>query len=155
TAGYTSTFVAQYIGAGRPQRVGPAVWQGIYFGLLAGLIFLVFLPAAPWLIALGGHTAALQELEVVYLRCLALAALPMLLMSAVNGFFSGRGQTWTVLAIEAVGTAVNIGLALLLIFGRAGLPEMGIVGAGVATVAGSWVSALLAVLLLLRREYRT
>src|SRR5262249_57790573 len=33
TAGYTSTFVAQYTGAGRPHRVGPAVWQGIHFAV--------------------------------------------------------------------------------------------------------------------------
>ena len=31
TAGYTSTFVAQYHGAGRHDRIGPTVWQGIYF----------------------------------------------------------------------------------------------------------------------------
>src|SRR5206468_5542651 len=73
---------------------------------------------------------------------------------AVNGFFSGRGQTWTVLGIEAFGTAVNVALALVLIFGRLGFPEMGIEGAGWATVAGSWASALLAVGLLLRRRYR-
>src|ERR1043165_1956140 len=40
TAGYTSTFVAQYTGANRPHRVGVAVWQGIYFALFAGLCFL-------------------------------------------------------------------------------------------------------------------
>jgi len=51
TAGYTSTFVAQYTGAKRPQRVGPAVWQGIYFALVAGLLFLLMAPAAPGLIA--------------------------------------------------------------------------------------------------------
>jgi MATE family multidrug resistance protein len=154
TAGYTSTFVAQYTGAGRLHRVGPAVWQGIHFAVLAGLLFLLMVPAAPWLIGLAGHSPALQTLEVVYLRCLAFAALPMLLMAAVNGFFTGRGQTWTVLAIEGFGTAVNVGLALLLVFGRAGCPEMGIEGAGWATVAGSWASALLAVALLLRRRYR-
>ena len=38
TAAYTSTFIAQYTGAGRPHRVGPAVWQGIHFALLAGLL---------------------------------------------------------------------------------------------------------------------
>ena len=38
TAGYVSTFVAQYTGAGRPERVGPAVWQGIHFAVLAGLL---------------------------------------------------------------------------------------------------------------------
>ena len=35
TAGYVSTFVAQYHGAGREHRIGPAVWQGIYLGLAA------------------------------------------------------------------------------------------------------------------------
>jgi MATE family multidrug resistance protein len=154
TAGYTSTFVAQYTGAGRPHRVGAAVWQGIYFGALAGMLFLVMVPAAPFLISLGGHTPALQALEVTYLRCLAFAGMPMLVMAAVNGFFSGRGQTWTVLGIEAFGTGVNVILALGLVFGRAGLPELGIEGAGWATVAGSWSSALLAIVLFLQPRYR-
>jgi MATE family multidrug resistance protein len=154
TAGYTSTFVAQYTGAGRPHRVGPAVWQGIYFAVFAGIMMLLLVPAAPFLISLGGHSSALQALEIAYLRCLAFAALPMLVMAAINGFFSGRGQTWTVLGIEAFGTAVNVALAFLLIFGRLGFAEGGIEGAGWATVLGSWASALLAAALLLRRPYR-
>jgi MATE family multidrug resistance protein len=154
TAGYASTFVAQYTGAKRPHRVGPAVWQGIHFALLAGLLFLLIAPAAPWLIALGGHTPALQALEVTYLRCMSFAALPMLIMAAINGFFAGRGQTWTVLGIEAAGTGVNVVLAQLLIFGRFGFPEWGIAGAGWATVIGSWTSALVALGLMLRRRYR-
>jgi MATE family multidrug resistance protein len=154
TAGYTSTFVAQYTGANRPHRVGPAVWQGIHFGVVAGLLFLVVVPLAPGLIALGGHTPPVQRLETVYLQCLAFAALPMLVMAAVNGFFSGRGQTWTVLGIEGFGTAINIALALVLIFGRAGFPELGIEGAGWATVAGSWAAALLGLALMLRPRFR-
>ena len=79
----------------------------------------------------------------------------MLVMAAVNGFFSGRGQTWTVLGIEAFGTAVNVALALVLIFGRLGFPEMGIDGAGWATVAGSWASAIFGVWCYSsRRKYR-
>jgi MATE family multidrug resistance protein len=154
TAGYASTFVAQYTGANRPHRVGPAVWQAAYFAIGVGLLFLAVVPAAPFLIGIGGHTPALQELEIKYLRCLAFAGMPMLVMWSVNGFFSGRGQTWTVLGIEAFGTAVNVMLALVLIFGRAGFREMGIEGAGWATVAGSWASALLAVALFLRPTYR-
>lgn len=154
TAGYTSTFVAQYTGAQRPHRVGPAVWQGIHFAVMAGLAMLALSPAAPYIIAAGGHSDALQELEVTYLRCLAFAAMPMLIMAAINGFFSGRGQTWTVLGIEAVGTAVNVALALVWIFGHLGFPEWGIAGAGWATVAGSWASALFAIVLLLRKQYR-
>ncbi|MBM3995555.1 MAG: MATE family efflux transporter [Planctomycetes bacterium] len=154
TAGYTSTFVAQYTGAGRSYRVGPAVWQGIHFAMIAGLAFMLMAPAASFLISLGDHTPALQALEAAYLRCLAFAALPMLIMAAINGFFAGRGQTWTVLGIEAVGTAVNVALALLWIFGHGGFPEMGIEGAGWATVAGSWASALTALVLFLGPSYR-
>jgi MATE family multidrug resistance protein len=154
TAGYTAVFVAQYTGAGRPQRVGAAVWQGIHFALVAGLLFLAMVPAAERLIALGGHTPEIQVLETTYLRCWAFAALPMLVVAAANGFFSGRGQTWVVLAVEAFGTAVNALLALALIFGQAGFPELGIEGAGWATVVGSWGSALLALFLLLRPANR-
>jgi MATE family multidrug resistance protein len=173
TAGYTSTFVAQYTGAGRPHRVGPAVWQGVYFAAAAGLAFLLYLPLADPLTRLAGFEPHLQRLQAAYLRCLACAALPMLVMAAVNGFFSGRGQTWTVLLIEAFGTAVNVALAVTLIFGEAGLQfrdaagnltfrvpglpgttGMGIEGAGWATVAGSWAAALLALALFLRPKYR-
>jgi MATE family multidrug resistance protein len=166
TAGYTSTFVAQYTGANRPHRVGPAVWQGIHFAMIAGLLFLLMVPLAPFLMSLGGHSDTLQRHEVTYLQCLSFAALPMLVMAAVNGFFSGRGQTWIVLCIEVFGTAINVMLALVFIFGEAGVPkiglpgipgvpQMGVAGAGWATVAGSWASALLAVVLFLRKPIRT
>lgn len=153
-AGYVSTFVAQYTGASRPERVGPAVWQGLHFAVFGGLLFLLMIPAAPFLVALGGHDSALQRLEVIYLQYLALAGMPMLVIAAVNGFFSGRGDTWTVLGIDAFGTTVNVCLAMLLIFGNAGFPEMGIEGAGIATVIGSWASALFGLLLFCRKQFR-
>lgn len=155
TAGYTSTFVAQYTGAARPHRVGVAVWQGIHFAVIAGILFMAVVPLAPWLITLAGPPPELHGPQTIYLQCLAFAALPMLIVAAVNGFFSGRGKTWTILGIEAVGTLVNIGVAVALIFGKWGFPEMGIAGAGWATVAGSWAAALLAVALMLRKKYRT
>lgn len=34
TAGYVSAFAAQYFGAGRHDRVGPVMWQGIWVGVL-------------------------------------------------------------------------------------------------------------------------
>jgi len=153
-AGYVSTFVAQYTGAARPSRVGPAVWQGLYFAIVGGLLFALVAVFAAEHVSLGAHSAELQRLETIYLQYLAFAAMPMLIIAAVNGFFSGRGQTWTVLGIDAVGTAVNASLALVLIFGRLGFPEMGIAGAGLATVIGSWASAFFALALFLRPQFR-
>src|SRR5262249_48633118 len=51
-AGYASILVAQYVGAGQPRRVGPAVWQGIHLSLVAGLAFLGLVPLAGSLVAL-------------------------------------------------------------------------------------------------------
>ena len=38
TGEYLTTFVAQYFGARRPERIGAAMWQGIYFSLGAGAL---------------------------------------------------------------------------------------------------------------------
>jgi MATE family multidrug resistance protein len=153
-ANYATTFVAQYTGAGRKERVGPAVWQSFYFSVVAGIAFLGLLPFAGPLMALGQHSAAIQELEVVYFRCLCYAALPALLVASANSFFAGRGDSWSVLINDAVGMAVNAVLAYGLIFGHWGLPALGIEGAGWATVIGSSTSAVVSVALFFRKKYR-
>ena len=46
TAGYSTTFVAQYLGAGQNARIGPVVWQAVYFSVAGGLLFLLYWPFA-------------------------------------------------------------------------------------------------------------
>jgi multidrug resistance protein, MATE family len=150
-AGYASIFVAQYVGAGQPRRVGPAVWQGIHFSLAAGLAFLGLVPLAGPLVALAGHSSELQGLEAAYFGCLGFAALPTLVAAAANSFFAGRGDSRTVLLVNGTGLAVNGVLAYGLIFGRWGFPAWGIAGAALATMIGSLATALLALVLMLRQ----
>jgi MATE family multidrug resistance protein len=154
TANYAATFVAQYGGAGRPHRIGPVVWQSLYFSIAAGLAFLLMYLVAPTLVALGGHSPTIQALEITYFRCLCFAALPALVVQSLNSFFAGRGDSWTVLINDGVGMAVNVVLAYCLIFGRGGFPAMGIAGAGTATALGALTSALVALFLFLRPRYR-
>lgn len=155
TANYATTFVAQYTGAGRPERVGPVVWQSFYFTVVAGIAFLGFYPLAPYLVALGQHSPAVQEMEIVYFRCLCFAAFPALIVATANSFFAGRGESWMVLLVDAVGLTVNAVLAYGWIFGYFGMSALGIAGAGWATVAGSSVSAVLALALLFQSQYRS
>jgi MATE family multidrug resistance protein len=153
TANYATTFVAQYTGAGRPRRVGPAVWQALYFSIAGGIAFLGLVPLARPLMALGGHIPEIQELEVTYFQCLCFAAPPALIVAAANSFFAGRGDSWTVLLVDAVGMAVNAVMAVVLIFGYLGFPAMGIAGAGWATVIGSTTSAAMALFLLFQPKH--
>jgi MATE family multidrug resistance protein len=61
---------------------------------------------------------------------------------ALSGFFSGRGKTWPVLWVNVATTVVNLLLDYALIFGHWGFPELGIRGAGIATVVAGVFSVL-------------
>jgi MATE family multidrug resistance protein len=109
---------------------------------------------AGFVIGLTEHTPQVKLLELEYFRALSLAALPMLIVSAVNSFFAGRGDSWTVLLINAVGMAANGALAYPLIVMQKADPVAAMHGAGYAAALGSSVSAVLGLVLLFRRKYR-
>ncbi len=154
TALYATVFVAQYAGAGRPHRIGPVVWQALYFSLAAGLLFPLLSPLADLFIGLSAHGPRVKELESVYFAALSLTALPMLIVSSVNSFFAGRGHSWTVLLINAVGMVTNAALAYPLIVMQKDDPAAAMRGAGYAAALGSATSAVLGLCLLFRRKHR-
>ncbi len=151
---YVSTFVAQYYGAQRPDRIGAAVWQGIHFSLITAVAVIPFYFLAPGLFALFGHSPEVMQLETVYFQILLFGAPFVVIGNAISGFFSGLGKTWTVMWVNFAGTAVNLVLDYLMIFGYGGFPELGMAGAGWATVIGIVFSAALFFALMLRPPYR-
>ncbi len=136
--GYISVFIAQYNGAGRNDKIGAALWQGIYFTLLAGLILVALsIYAAGPLFRLAGHSEEVRVLEEIYFNILCRGAILHVASHTLSGFFTGRGMTRPVMVSNFVGMAVNIPLDYALINGVWGFPELGITGAALATVF-SW-----------------
>jgi MATE family multidrug resistance protein len=154
TIGYVNTFVAQYIGAGRDNRVGPATWQGIYLALFAGGIVLLFIPLTEPLFRWFGHAPEVMRHEATYFRILCIASVPMLITTAGWSFYTGRGLTKVVLYVSMTATCVNIFLDYCLIGGRLGFPEWGIAGAAWATTAAHTTSMILFAILFFRRHHR-
>ncbi len=140
---FLNVFVAQYTGARDDRRIGRCIWQGIYFSLLAALVLVGISLAAERIFLLAGHPPEVQEMEVIYFRILCRGGGLNVLGAGLAAFFTGRGQTRPVLLINLVGMAFNIPLDYALINGVWIFPEMGIRGAGIATVC-SW--ALIALL---------
>jgi MATE family multidrug resistance protein len=134
TVAYGNAFIGQYEGAGQHHRVGPVVWQGIYFSFVAAAVMLVFAPLAPSIFHVFGHDGAVQGLEARFFKILCLGTLPLLLDTALSCFFSGRGQTLVIMVVNTIGMLINILLDYLLIFGNHGFPRLGIDGAAIATV---------------------
>ena len=151
---YANTFVAQYVGANRPERVGPALWQAIYFSLAGGVIMWGLIPLAGPLFNAFGHSPAIRQGETVYFQILCVGDLFYMVETALSCFYTGRGRTTPVMLINILATAVNALLDYILIFGHWGAPAMGIAGAAWGTVASGVVACGVYIILLVRRKYR-
>ncbi len=137
TATYVNIFIAQYIGANRPRQVGSALWQGIYFSILSGMLLLGAIPLAGPLFRFVGHDPAVREMEIQYFRILCYGSGANVLGNTLSCFFIGRGKTLVVMWINITATAANAVLDYAWIFGKWGFPQAGIRGAGYATVAAT------------------
>jgi MATE family multidrug resistance protein len=153
TVAYLTTFVAQYYGAREPESIGPATWQALYLSVVGGLLFLAFIPFSDFLFDIIGHPPAIRGYEMQYFDALCYSALPTAIVAGVSSFFSGIGQTKKILWINFAGMVANLLFDYLMIFGKAGLPAMGIAGAGYATAISAYISALLGLALLLQGQH--
>jgi MATE family multidrug resistance protein len=137
-AGYATTFVAQYHGARRPARIGPAVWQGVRVGVYTVPLFLATVPLTPFVFAWAGHEPELAALETIYFQVLAFGAGGSVVSAALAGYFTGRGLTRPVMLVDLAAAAINIFLNYIWIFGHLGFSPMGVEGAAWATVVSQW-----------------
>ena len=154
TATYVNTFVAQYSGAGRNKRIGPSVWQGLYFAVFAGLAILPLYPIAPKIFSLAGHAPEIQKMEIQYFQILIFSGFAATASSAMAGFFTGREKTNVVMWVTFASTAVNIILDYALIFGNWGFPCLDIRGAALATVISQYSRIIIYVFLMMRPHHR-
>ena len=144
TTGFTATIVAQYHGAN--DRIGcvRAAWNGFYFGTAVAALLVVLLPlGGAWIILHNGHDPTIARYELEYfigmLPCAGLACMETALLS----FFTGRGHTTLVATIKIIGCCLCIPLNYILIFGKFGLPPLGILGAGMANALASLATMLI------------
>jgi len=153
TASYVSTFVAQYCGAGMNHRIGPVLWQGIYFSVLGGLFMLLLIPLARPIFDIVGHEQAIRTNEIVFFQYICLGGFPVIASSVLSGFFTGLGRPWPVMWVNVFTTAVTLVFDYILIFGNWGFPEMGMKGAAIATVISGYFSFVAYAALLSRSSY--
>ncbi len=154
TASYVSAFVAQYYGSKQYDKIGKAVWQGVFFSLSVIVVMFLFIPLSDSIFMLAGHAPEIMRLESQYFIILCMGGFFPVVASALSGFFSGLGSTWTVMWVNAVATALNVVLDYLLIFGNFGFPELGIQGAAIATVLAGAFAMSLFFIIIFRKSYR-
>ena len=121
--------VAQAVGAGRR--------AGIYtsLGILLSLLFA--LPLTLWgeefiklFLSTFGTPKEVVQTAVEYLKPIFLLLPFAFATNALNAVFNGLGKTKVIFYATLFTTAVNIALAVLLIYGKLGFPALGVQGAG-------------------------
>ena len=140
---------AQAFGARDPRMVRRALRVGLWAAVLIS-VPLMILPfrGEAILIALGQAPAA-AKLAQQYLFGLAWGILPALWFIAIRGFMSAVNRPEPVLWITLAAIPANALLVYPLLYGKWGLPELGLFGAGLATsivnlgtfLAGLWFTA--------------
>jgi MATE family multidrug resistance protein len=140
---------AQAFGARDPRMVRRALRVGLWAAVLIS-VPLMILPfrGEAILIALGQAPTA-AKLAQQYLFGLAWGILPALWFIAIRGFMSAVSRPEPVLWITLAAIPANALLVYPLLYGKWGLPELGLFGAGLATsivnlgtfLAGLWFTA--------------
>ena len=157
--------IAQQHGAGSTHEVGETGRQGLWFGLLLGIIGMAMLFAL--IIPLQNYLNLSAHIKTLFAQYLAIVALGLpaaLMYRALHAYTSSLNQPQPIVWINWAALLLNIPLNYLFIFGATGIaelanrfqaapavvawlaqlsiPALGGVGAGVATTIVFWFATI-------------
>lgn len=126
-------------GAGYRSLIAHQIRQGIWivFAMAVPLIF-IFLNSH-WILDFMQAPADFSLKSQQYLAIMSLGLIPALLAVNLRCMNDGLSNPRPAMLITFFGLIINIPLNYIFIFGKLGLPQMGAVGCGIATVIVNWV----------------
>jgi multidrug resistance protein, MATE family len=124
---------------------------GIILVLRDGLLLALFLTIptfilfwyVPAIYFLLGQSAELVALAKLYLHGLAWGLLPKFILIVLFEFLLGLGHSRTLMIINVLSIPVYIFFSFALIFGKFGMPALGIAGAGWGLSVSDWLFAFI------------
>jgi len=148
--GNSFMFVAMSLGIGFSTAITPLIAEadsakdfsrgkssfkhGLFLCTILGvLLFLLVFFAKP-VMYLMKQPAEVVELAIPYLDLVAISLIPLIIFQGFKQFSDGLSMTKYPMYATLIANIINIILNYLLIFGKFGFPELGIVGAAYGTL---------------------
>jgi multidrug resistance protein, MATE family len=126
---------ASFVGADASDIAGPrrAAHQAFISAIVLALPMLALLWNARRILTAFGEEPELAAQAAAYLHGLQWALAPAFLFFAARSAFAAVNRTGPTLLAGVLAVGVNAGANYLLIFGKLGLPALGVFGSGIAT----------------------
>ena len=144
--------VSQQLGANRPNQARSYAFSALKFNAIISWLFYGF-----WFLfgeqvfQLLGVRQPILSISIEYLRFISLEFLYLGILNSVGAVFQGMGNTRPEMFTGIIRSLLHIFLDYILIFGSFGFPEMGVMGAGLA----SSISGLTACIILVTILFKT
>ena len=144
---------AELHGGGRGGEVGRSVRQSLYLAAIAIVIGMAILLLPGSVLRWTQVPAEMRGEVEAYLAVLAFALAPALLFRLFSTLNQSLGRPQLVTWLQLGSLGVKLPLSIWFTFGGAGLPAMGLVGCGWATLCVNWTMLGCAVWLLRNRPF--
>ncbi|MEM8965747.1 MAG: MATE family efflux transporter [Bacteroidota bacterium] len=145
--------VAAADGEGNIQQVGRVFQHGAIINLIAGFVFCGLVIGSGQLLPYMNQPTQVVGFTIPYLNLLAYSLIPFMVFQTFRQFAEGLSFTRTAMIITLSANGVNVGLNYLLIYGYWGFPELGLNGAGVATLIARILMAVIMAAYVLRARW--
>lgn len=129
-----NTYVAQNLGAGKPER-GPAyAWNGLWIACIYWLVVLVpYGFAMPWILKIAGVDAEQAAMAAEYGRILVFGSILTMATRSLGQFFFGMQQARVVMAAGIIANIFNVFIAAVFAYGNG----------PIADFSGSWLGIVM------------
>lgn len=148
-----NALLSKSLGQGNQEQANHAAGNGIVLMLISVAVFMLFgfFGAAPYF-AMQSDVAETVQGGTAYTSICCIFCLGIFTEVLCERLLQASGRTVYTLYTQGTGAIINILLDPVFIFGRFGIPAMGVAGAAVATVIGQSVAALMAICFNIKRN---
>jgi multidrug resistance protein, MATE family len=138
--------VAEADGKKNDQHIVDALRHGFIINIITGVALVAIILLTQQFLHHINQPTAVVNLAIPYLNIIAFSIIPTMVFQTYRQFAEGMHDTRMAMIIVVVSNLFNIALNYVLIYGKLGFPEMGLNGAGIATliariIMGVWMAA--------------
>ncbi len=146
--------IARYNGEMNYKKIGKAYDHLLVFSILLSLLIMLFFKyAGPAIIELSIDSIQIQKEAMLYIEYMNYGVPAVVFALCFNAFYSGIGKTRIITIATVSMTVANCILGYLLIYGKLGLPELGIKGAAIATTISNYILMAIYIVYFIRQQH--